>query len=198
MAASARGARAPLAAGKGFSRETSVRNARRAVVPARRAVGGMRKTASVGSDANSVTRGVRARADGRDGLEARGTSSVAASADETTGVKARESVVARASGDAGDAVASPAGPSLDSILRSKSGFTKILCANRGEIAVRVFRAGTELGMKRIASRPTGTRLMNRMRLVVERRRLPRTWTMSPSFASPRRTGRKPSTLVTVC
>ena len=80
MAASARGARAPLAAGKGFSRETSVRNARRAVVPARRAVGGTRKTASVGSEANSVTRGVRARADGRDGLEARGTSSVAAAA----------------------------------------------------------------------------------------------------------------------
>ncbi|KAK9814506.1 hypothetical protein WJX72_007023 [[Myrmecia] bisecta] len=29
-------------------------------------------------------------------------------------------------------------------------FTKILCANRGEIAVRVFRAGTELGLRTLA------------------------------------------------
>ena len=29
-------------------------------------------------------------------------------------------------------------------------FTKILCANRGEIAVRVFRAGTELGLRTVS------------------------------------------------
>ena len=29
-------------------------------------------------------------------------------------------------------------------------FNKILCANRGEIAVRVFRAGTELGLRTLA------------------------------------------------
>lgn len=29
-------------------------------------------------------------------------------------------------------------------------FKKILCANRGEIAIRVFRAGTELGLRTVA------------------------------------------------
>jgi pyruvate carboxylase len=40
---------------------------------------------------------------------------------------------------------------LDTLLRSRSGgLTKIMCCNRGEIAVRVFRAGTELGMRTVA------------------------------------------------
>ena len=29
-------------------------------------------------------------------------------------------------------------------------FTKIMAANRGEIAVRIFRAGTELGLRTVA------------------------------------------------
>lgn len=29
-------------------------------------------------------------------------------------------------------------------------FNKILCANRGEIAIRVFRAGTELGLRTVS------------------------------------------------
>lgn len=32
-------------------------------------------------------------------------------------------------------------------------FKKILCANRGEIAVRVFRAGTELGLRTVRIPP---------------------------------------------
>ena len=31
----------------------------------------------------------------------------------------------------------------------KTPFKRILCANRGEIAVRVFRAGTELGLRTV-------------------------------------------------
>ena len=30
-------------------------------------------------------------------------------------------------------------------------FKKILCANRGEIAIRVFRAGTELGLRTVGA-----------------------------------------------
>jgi pyruvate carboxylase len=34
-------------------------------------------------------------------------------------------------------------------------FKKILCANRGEIAIRVFRAGTELGLRTVSiSKPS--------------------------------------------
>ena len=33
----------------------------------------------------------------------------------------------------------------------KTPFKRILCANRGEIAVRVFRAGTELGLRTVSS-----------------------------------------------
>ena len=32
----------------------------------------------------------------------------------------------------------------------KTPFKRILCANRGEIAVRVFRAGTELGLRTVS------------------------------------------------
>lgn len=31
-------------------------------------------------------------------------------------------------------------------------FKKILCANRGEIAIRVFRAGTEMGLRTVRAR----------------------------------------------
>lgn len=33
----------------------------------------------------------------------------------------------------------------------KTPFKRILCANRGEIAVRVFRAGTELGLRTVSA-----------------------------------------------
>ena len=35
-------------------------------------------------------------------------------------------------------------------MADETPFNKILCANRGEIAVRVFRAGTELGLRTLA------------------------------------------------
>lgn len=37
----------------------------------------------------------------------------------------------------------------------KTPFKKILCANRGEIAVRVFRAGTELGLRTVSQSLAG-------------------------------------------
>jgi len=40
-----------------------------------------------------------------------------------------------------------------------SGITKIMCCNRGEIAVRVFRAGYELGMRTVALYSTADRLL---------------------------------------
>ena len=52
---------------------------------------------------------------------------------------------------AAERVEIPANSALNTILRSNAGaINKIMCANRGEIAVRTFRAGTELGMRTVA------------------------------------------------
>ena len=52
---------------------------------------------------------------------------------------------------AAESVDIPANSALNTILRSNAGaINKIMCANRGEIAVRTFRAGTELGMRTVA------------------------------------------------
>ena len=52
---------------------------------------------------------------------------------------------------AAESVDIPANSALNTILRSNAGaISKIMCANRGEIAVRTFRAGTELGMRTVA------------------------------------------------
>ena len=44
--------------------------------------------------------------------------------------------------------ASPVSGQVDAAAQMP--FKKILCANRGEIAVRVFRAGTELGLSTVS------------------------------------------------
>ncbi|KAK3242624.1 hypothetical protein CYMTET_47688 [Cymbomonas tetramitiformis] len=50
-----------------------------------------------------------------------------------------------------DDVDAPTGPRSGLLLDpSVKGFSKIMCANRGEIAIRVFRAGSELGARTVA------------------------------------------------
>ena len=44
------------------------------------------------------------------------------------------------------------GNTLQIDAAEKTPFKRILCANRGEIAVRVFRAGTELGLRTVSVR----------------------------------------------
>ena len=45
-------------------------------------------------------------------------------------------------------------------------FRKILCANRGEIAIRVFRAGIELGLRTVAVYSPADRLQVRLSSVL--------------------------------